>query len=175
VAVEDQKEAAMLNIQKCLRSGQAARALALLRASRSGKTHPSARYSVPVSFCMDLPDPYVKGGRHSQHTEVSAERPGGQGPRTPQGLQVRQNTRLPGVPASFWTSRIRNYLYGSRSFHKQEFFLYKIMISSVKQKNLERNLFFAGILKATEEKTGILIRSWICFSNGSDPRIRILI
>jgi hypothetical protein len=34
VAVEDQKEAAMLNIQKCLRSGQAARALALLRASR---------------------------------------------------------------------------------------------------------------------------------------------
>ncbi len=30
-----------------------------------------------------------EGGRHAQHTEVSEERPGGQGPRTPQGLQVR--------------------------------------------------------------------------------------
>ncbi len=65
VAVEDQKEAAMLNIQKCLRSGQAARALALLRASRSGKTHTSARYSVTVSFwtsririCTD-PEPSI--------------------------------------------------------------------------------------------------------------------
>ncbi len=45
VAVEDQKEAAMLNIHQCLRSGQAARALALLRASRSGKTHMSVRCS----------------------------------------------------------------------------------------------------------------------------------
>ena len=32
--VEDQKETAMMNIQKCLRNQEAARALALLRASR---------------------------------------------------------------------------------------------------------------------------------------------
>jgi hypothetical protein len=34
VPIEDQKEAAMLNIQKCLKGQEAAKALALLRASR---------------------------------------------------------------------------------------------------------------------------------------------
>jgi hypothetical protein len=69
VPIEDQKEAAMINIQKCLNSQQADRALALLRAARypyiylvrSGFDHIRRdRYSYIESLpCHKITVPYI--------------------------------------------------------------------------------------------------------------------